>query len=392
MANLTAAKVRNAGPGRYSDGNGLILWVKPSGSRSWFQRITVDGKRRDIGLGGYPAVKLAEAREAAAANKAAVRSGRGPESGQHRAEPTFEAAAVRVHGERAPGWRNPKHAAQWIATLREYAFPRFGARRISTITTADVLAALMPIWHEKPETARRVRQRISTVMLWAVAHGHRPDNPAGEVLGAVLPRQNGGGRRRHFPALPYSEVADALAAVRESQATAATKLAFEFLILTAARSGEVRLATWAEIDMDAATWTVPAERMKAGREHRVPLSPAALDVLRRSAAGIKGAGASKRRGDTAAALVFPAPRGGPLSDSTMSKLIRELGIQAVPHGFRSSFRDWAAECTYTPHRVMEAALAHVVANKAEAAYARSDLFDKRRALMNDWAAYLTEGP
>ena len=393
MANLTAAKVRNAGPGRHSDGNGLILVVWPSGSRNWIQRITVDGKRKDIGLGGYPAVKLAEAREAARANKEAVRSGRGPESGQQRAEPTFEAAAVRVHGERAPGWRNPKHAAQWIATLREYAFPRFGSRRVSTITTADVLAALMPIWHEKPETARRVRQRISTVMLWAVAHGHRPDNPAGEVLGAVLPRQNGGGPRRHFPALPYSEVADALAAVRASQATAATKLAFEFLILTAARSGEVRLATWAEIDMDAATWIVPAERMKAGREHRVPLSPAALAVLRQAAAGIEGAGASKRRkqADTAAALVFPAPRGGPLSDSTMSKLIRELGIQAVPHGFRSSFRDWAAECTYTPHRVMEAALAHTIANKAEAAYARSDLFAKRRELMDQWAAYLTEG-
>ena len=388
MAHLTAAKVRTAGPGRYSDGNGLILVVWPSGSRNWIQRITVDGKRRDIGLGGYPAVKLADAREAARANKEAVRSGRGPESGQHRAEPTFEAAAVQVHSERAPGWRNPKHAAQWIATLREYAFPRFGPRRVSSITTADVLAALMPIWHEKPETARRVRQRISTVMLWAVAHGWRPDNPAGDVLGAVLPRRNGGGPRRHFQALPYSDVADALAAVRASQATAATKLAFEFLVLTAARSGEVRMATWAEIDVEAATWTVPAERMKAGREHRVPLSAAALDVLDQARA-VPADARARARGS--AAHVFPAPRGGPLSDSTMSKLIRELGIQAVPHGFRSSFRDWAAECTSTPHAVMEAALAHVVANKAEAAYARSDLFDKRRTLMDQWATYLMEG-
>ena len=383
--NLTATGIRRARPGRHSDGlHGLSLLVQPSGSRSWTQRITIAGARRDIGIGSYPALTLAEARKLAERNYAIAKRGGDPRVDA--AEPTFEAAAVRVHGERAPGWRNPKHAAQWIATLREYAFPRFGSRRVSTITTADVLAALMPIWHEKPETARRVRQRISTVMLWAVAHDHRPDNPAGEVLGAVLPRQNGGGPRRHFPALPYSEVADALAAVRESQATAATKLAFEFLLLTAARSGEVRLATWAEIDMDAATWTVPAERMKAGREHRVPLSPAALAV-------IEGTGATRRRNraDTAAALVFPAPRGGPLSDSTMSKLLRELGIQAVPHGFRSSFRDWAAECTYTPHRVMEAALAHVVANKAEAAYARSDLFDKRRELMDAWAAYLTEG-
>ena len=393
MSNLTAAKVRNAGSGRYSDGNGLILVVWPSGSRNWIQRITVDGKRKDIGLGGYPAVKLAEAREAARRNKEAVRSGRGPESGQHRAEPTFEAAAVRVHGERAPGWRNPKHAAQWIATLREYAFPRFGAHRISTITTTDVLAALMPIWHEKPETARRVRQRISTVMLWAVAHGHRPDNPAGEVLGAVLPRKNGGGPRRHFKAVPYGDVGAALATIRETGALPATRLAIEFLVLTAARSGEVRLATWAEIDMDAATWTVPAQRMKAEREHRVPLSPAALAVLHQAAAGIEGTGATRRRNraDTAAALVFPAPRGGPLSDSTLSKLLRENDVAGVPHGFRSSFRDWAAECTYTPHRVMEAALAHTIANKAEAAYARSDLFEKRRELMDAWAAYLTEG-
>ena len=399
MANLTAAKVRNAGPGRYSDGNGLILVVWPSGSRNWIQRITVDGKRKDIGLGGYPAVKLAEAREAARRNKEAVRSGRGPESGQHRAEPTFEAAAVRVHGERAPGWRNPKHAAQWIETLRRYAFPCIGSRRISTITTADVLAALMPIWHSKPETARRVRQRISTVMLWAVAHGYRADNPAGEVLGAVLPRQNGGGPRSHFKAVPYGDVGGALATIRQSGALPATRLAFEFLVLTAARSGEVRMATWAELDMDAATWTVPAERMKAGREHRVPLSPAALDVLHQAAAGIEGAGRSRpkrprwpNRGDTAgAALVFPAPRGGPLSDSTLSKLLRENDVAGVPHGFRSSFRDWAAECTYTPHRVMEAALAHVVANKAEAAYARSDLFGKRRELMDQWAAYLREG-
>ena len=380
MANLTAAKVRNAGPGRYSDGNGLILVVWPSGSRNWIQRITVDGKRRDVGLGGYPAVKLADARDAARANKEAVRSGRAPAPVRDALEPTFEAAAVRVHGERAPGWRNPKHAAQWIATLREYAFPCFGSRPVSAITTADVLAALMPIWHDKPETARRVRQRISTVMLWAVAHGHRPDNPAGEVLGAVLPRRNGGAPRRHFPALPYGAVGGALATVRQSGALPSTRLAFEFLVLTAARSGEVRLATWAEIDMDAATWTVPASRMKAGREHRVPLSSAALDVLRQA----------RELAGGRSALVFPAPRGGPLSDSTLSKLLRENGVAGVPHGFRSSFRDWAAECTYTPHRVMEAALAHTIANKAEAAYARSDLFEKRRALMDQWAAYLME--
>ena len=390
MANLTAAKVRNAtDPGKYHDGNGLFLNVAKAGTRNWVQRITVHGRRRDIGLGAYPAVTLAMAREAAATNKQIARNGGNPVAHRDRAaEPTFEAAAVAVHRLNAPGWRNPKHAAQWIATLRQYAFPTLADRPVSTVTTADVMAVLMPIWWERPETARRVRQRIGTVMLWAVAQGHRPDNPAGDVLKAVLPRQrNGAGTRQHHRALPYGEVAGALASVRASKrASLATKLAFEFLVLTAARSGEVRLATWAEIDMDAATWTVPAERMKAGREHRVPLSRAALDVLRQ-AEGIERTAASSRTG-----LVFPAQRTTrPLSDSTISKLIRELGIEAVPHGFRSSFRDWAGECTATPHSVMEAALAHTIPNKAEAAYARSDLFAKRRALMDAWAAFLAEG-
>ena len=388
MANLTAAKVRNAGPGRYSDGNGLILVVWPSGSRNWVQRITIDGKRRDIGLGGYPAVKLAEARETARANRETVRAGGVPLAVRDRAVPTFEAAAIRRHAELAPGWRNPKHAAQWIATLRQYAFPTFGGQPVSTITTAHVLSVLTPIWHAKPETARRVRQRIIDVMDWAEAHGHRARDFSARGVAAVLKRQNGHGPKAHFRALPYGDVGGALAAVRESQATTATKLAFEFLVLTAARSGEVRLATWAEIDMEGRTWTVPAERMKAGREHRVPLSRAALDVLNQARAA---ATRQRYRGDNPAALVFPAPRGGPLSDSTISKLIRELGIQAVPHGFRSSFRDWAAEQSNAPHAVMEAALAHTISNKAKAAYARSDLFDRRRELMDAWAAYLASG-
>lgn len=389
MANLTAAKVRNAtAPGKYHDGNGLFLVVNKGGSRNWVQRVTVHGKRRDIGLGGYPAVTLAQAREDAAQNRLIARNGGNPVVHRDRgSEPTFEAAATAVHRLHAPGWRNPKHAAQWIATLHQYAFPTLGARPVSTITTADVMAVLMPIWWERPETARRVRQRIGTVMRWTVAQGHRPDNPAGDVLSAVLPRQRiGAGVRQHHLALPYGKVAGALAAVRASKrASLATKLAFEFVVLTAARSGEVRMATWAEIDIDAATWTVPAERMKAGREHRVPLSPPALAVLDQAREGIERTAASRRSG-----LVFPAVRGGPLSDSSVSKLIRELGIQAVPHGFRSSFRDWAAEQTATPHAVMEAALAHTIPNKAEAAYARSNLFERRRELMNQWAAYLTE--
>lgn len=381
MPNLTATQVKNASPGRYSDGNGLILAVTRTGSRSWVQRITIDGKRRDIGLGGYPTVTLAQAREAAVANRALARRGGNPLAHRDRAgEPTFEAAAVRVHREHAPGWRNSKHAGQWISTLRTYAFPRIGTRPVSSITTSDVMAVLMTMWHEKPETARRVRQRISTIMRWAVAHGYRTDDPAGVALSVALPRPRRVGRIHHR-ALPYSEVAGALAAVQASQASAGTRLAFGFLILTAARSGEVRFATWAEIDWEGAVWTVPKERMKAGREHRVPLTPAALDLL------VQARALGQRSG-----LVFPSPTGKVLSDSTLSKLLRELGIQAVPHGFRSSFRDWASECTHTPHAVMEAALAHVVKNKAEAAYSRSDHLMKRRELLELWAQYLRSSP
>ena len=239
------------------------------------------------------------------------------------------------------------------------------------------MAVLMPIWNEKPETARRVRQRISTVMKWAVAQGYRADNPAGDAIGAALPRHNGKSKHHHR-ALPHGEVAAAIETVRSSGAGIAVKLAFELLILTAARSGEVRLATWEEIDKDSRTWTVPATRMKAGLEHRVPLSGRTLAILDEARAIDDGSG-----------LIFPGMRvGKPLSDMTLSKLMRDLGLDGVPHGFRSSFRDWAAECTNAPPAVMEAALAHTVRNKVEAAYNRTDLFERRRTLMDQWAAYL----
>ena len=241
------------------------------------------------------------------------------------------------------------------------------------MTTADVLAILTPIWHDKPETARRVRQRIGAVMKWAVAMGYRPDNPAGDALGQVLGRQRA--VVQHMRALPHGAVADALTTVRISGARVTTKDAFELLVLTAARSGEVRLATWDEIDLDAAVWTIPAARMKAKRDHRVPLSGRAIEILH-----------DARRRSDGTGLVFRSPRGKPLSDMTLSKLIKELGIAAVPHGFRSSFRDWAAERTDTPREVVEAALAHTVRNPTEAAYARSDLFERRRRLMDDWAS------
>ena len=233
----------------------------------------------------------------------------------------------------------------------------------------------MPIWSTKRETARRVRQRIGAVMKWAVAQGYREDNPAGDAISAALPKNSV--RRQHQKALPHGQVAEALGRVRASRAHRATALAFEFLVLTACRSGEVRGARWDEVSDDAATWTVPPERMKAKLEHRVPLSVRAVAVFD------EARGLADKSG-----LVFPSPTGRVLSDSTLSKLLRELGIGAVPHGFRSSFRDWAAERTDVPREVCELALAHVNSDRVEA-YRRSDLFVKRRKLMEDWAAYLT---
>ena len=245
------------------------------------------------------------------------------------------------------------------------------------ISTADVMEVLLPIWSTKRETARRVRQRIGAVMKWAVAQGYREDNPAGDAISAALPKNSV--RRQHQKALPHAQVAKALRRVRASKAHRTTALAFEFLVLTACRSGEIRGARWDEVDDAAATWTVPPTRMKAKLEHRVPLSCRAVAVLDEA-----------REITDKSGLVFPSPTGRVLSDSTLSKLLRELGIGAVPHGFRSSFRDWAAERTDVPREVCELALAHVNSDRVEAAYRRTDLFEKRRDLMTAWAAYVTE--
>ena len=364
-------------PGRHGDGDGLYLLVKPSGAKSWVLRTVVRGRRCDIGFGGYPLVSLVEARAAAFDNRKLARAGGDPLALKRRPDiPIFEEAARTVIAIHKPTWRDGgKSAGQWESSLRQYAFPRLGAKRVDTIATADVMAVLLPIWTEKAETARRIRQRIGAVMKWAVAQGYRGDNPAGDAIAAALPRT--GGTRRHFRAVHHSEVGDVIRVVRGSQASLAARLAFEILVLTAARSGEVRGATWSEIDMDAATWTIPGERMKAGREHRVPLSGRALAVLDEARALDDGSG-----------LVFPASAGHKsMSDSTLSKLLRELSIDAVPHGFRSTFRDWCSEAAHAPREVAEACLAHVVKG-VEGAYARSDLLDRRRKLMDRWAAYL----
>ena len=375
---LSAAFVKYAPPGKHYDEHGLFLRVTPSGSRQWLQRIQYDGQRHELGLGAWPWFTLAEAREKAFENKRMAKQGVDPLAHKRKPSiPTFEQASAKVIALYAETWKDGGRTAKiWESRLRRHAFPRLGGKRVDKIDTRDVMAVLLPIWNEKRQTARRVRQYIGAVMRWSVAQGHREDNPAGDAIGAALSKSSG--PARHFRTIPHGEVADAIAKVRDSGASISTKLSIEFLILTAARSGEVRLAEWGEIDLDTATWTVPASRTKTMREHRVPLSERALAILTEADDLADGSG-----------LIFPSPRGKPLSDATLSKLVRELGIDAVPHGFRSSFRDWVSECTNSPREVAEAALAHVVRSQVEAAYARSDLFEKRRKLMDRWAAYLS---
>ncbi len=317
------------------------------------------------------------ARDRAFTNRRAVADGRDLLTERRKARtPTFEAAVDKVIALHREAWKDGgKTASLWRSTLRAYAYPQIGRTGVDQITTADVMAVLVPIWTCKHETARKVRRRIGTVMNWAVAQGYRQDNPAGEAITAALPKRSK--HVRHMPALPHGEVAAAIAAVHGSRAWLGTKLAFEFLVLTAARSSEVRLATWNEINLTSAVWTVPAERMKAEREHRVPLSRRTVEILHDATS--LGDGTN---------LVFPSARGAPLSDMTLSKLLKEQRVAAVPHGFRSSFRDWASERTNHPREVIEAALAHVVRNQTKASYARSDLLEKRRPLMDQWAAYV----
>ena len=377
---LSAAFVRTVtAPGRYGDGRGgygLSLFVKPMAngriSKTWSQRVRIAGRASNLGLGRFPVVSLAEARAAALKNARAIAQGLDPRGA---GVPTFEAAVERVIALHEPTWKHGARSADvWRSSLRAYALPLLGRLLVSDVTTAHVLSVLTPIWNTKPVTARRVRQRIGAVMQWAVAKRYRADNPAGDAIGQALPRTTNG-VKKHRRALPHGEVAAALERVRQSGAWASTKLAIEFLVLTAARSGEVRMATWGEVDLDAAVWSVPAERMKMKRPHRVPLPPRAVEVLREAAKQKDGTG-----------LIFPSVTGRPLSDNTLSKLLRELQIGCVPHGFRSSFRDWAGD-TGQPREVAEMALAHAVRG-VEGAYARSDLFERRRELMGAWAAYV----
>jgi integrase len=370
-------------PGRYPDGQGLYLLVSKTGARSWLLRIQRDGKRRDLGLGGYLAVSLKAARAAAADMRASVGSGVDPvaekqETKKAKALPIFAAAVISRHDEIKSTFKNDKHRAQWLRSLETYAVPALGKLHVDQVTPSSVRDALLPIWLEKPETARRVRQRIEDVLIWAVASGFRADVPALTAKALRLPKQ----RRavEHFSAMPWQDVPSFVSNLRAGDdASEQTRLALELLILTAGRSGEIRGMTWAEVDLEQAVWRIAGARMKAGREHIVPLSNRAVELL-------KGRLACRV---AASDLVFPGRNLlKPMSDMTLKMAVRRMGLDFDPHGFRSSFRDWVSDATNFPADLAEAALAHAKGDKTAAAYQRSSMLEKRRKLMAAWTAFV----
>jgi integrase len=363
---------------------GLALLVKVTGARSWILRCSIAGKRRDMGLGGFPDVTVADARRRARDLRERIDNGEDPIGQRRESRAALRAALVMTFdqcvdaylGAHSESWTNSKHRQQWRNTLTTYAGPVVGALNVAHIETGHVLKVLEPIWKTKTETASRLRGRMESVLSWATTRGYRTgENPARwkDHMQNLLPMPSKIAKVEHHAALPYRELGAFMADLSRREGIGARAL--EFAILTAARSGEVRGATWAEVDMDAALWTVPGERMKAKVEHVVPLSAAALAILR----------ALPREGS----LVFPGAREGrPLSDMSLTAVLRRMGRgDLTAHGFRSTFRDWAAEQTAFPAEVAEMALAHAIGNKVEAAYRRGDLIEKRRRLMEDWARY-----
>ena len=378
---LSAAFVKTVNtPGRYGDGRGgfgLSLLVKDSSTgrlaKSWAQRLRIDGQPFNLGLGQYPMVTLSRAREKALENVRLVEGGSDPRGVKAKAVPNFAECLERSIEVLRPGWKNPKTEKNLRSMMAAYVLPVIGHKPIDSITPADVLSFLEPLALEKPSAAKKVKQGLSQTFKWSIAQGLRTTNPADQNINAGLPKLR---TKEHHRRLLHGQVAGALNIVRTSGAWPGTKLALEFLVLTAARSSEVRAAEWSEIDLDAALWIIPPTRMKSGREHLVPLSPAAISVLER-AMGLSGG----------VGLVFPSDTGRLLSDNTLSKLLRDKDIPAVPHGFRSSFREWCA-AAHIDRQVAESALAHAVGDSTETSYLRFNMLDLRRPVMNAWAAFL----
>lgn len=377
MGKLSATAVKAATrPGRLGDGDGLFLLVQPGGTKSWVCRVQKNGSRRDFGLGSASKISLAQARERARQIRTWMEMGLDPLFERRKAKgvPTFKEAAAKVLAAHRKTWRNEKHEAQWLQTLKAYAFPHIGDIRVSEISGPMIRNVLAEIWLAKPETARRVRQRIGTVLDWAYASGYRESEAPMRAITKGLPKQPK--KDGHFAAMPYSKVPLFVLRLRERESF--SRLALEFAILTAARSGEVRGASWDEIDPEEKLWTIPKERMKAHREHVVPLCPRAIRIVERCT--------ELRIRDCP--LIFPGMRGNqPMSDMTLTKLIKEMKEPYTAHGFRSAFRDWVSEATDYQGEIAEAALAHVVKDKTEAAYRRGNLLEKRRSLMADWAKF-----
>lgn len=385
---LTAKQVDTIrAPGIYEDGQGLRLIVGQGGSKSWIFRYQLNGRRRQMGLGSFPIVSLKAARDGAAACRAQIAQKTDPldakraaEANQQQAErqiPTFRECAEEYIEEHKPSWKNPKHADQWVSTLKTYVYPHIGNRPVSDIDTAAVRTILKPVWHKRPETASRVRGRIEQVLDAAKANDHRSgENPARwrGHLDKLLPARSKVRAVVHQPAMPREDVPAFMAALGAYKGAAARAL--QFTILTACRSSEILNATWSEFDLPGRVWAIPEKRMKGGRIHRIPLNDAMMVILQAQLGHDRH-------------WVFPGRKyGRPLSNMAMLKVMRDMGLgHYVPHGFRSTFRDWAAECTSFPREVCEMALAHAIENSVEAAYRRGDLFEKRRALMEAWAAH-----
>ena len=399
MANLTAQQIKEIDrPGKYSDGRGLLLVVSPGGSKSWAQRITVDGKRIDRGLGSFPKVSLSRAREIADRNRVAVKQGRNPwvetrkpavtVAERTAAIPTFRAAAQTVHDLNVDEW-GAATAKRWIRRLELHAMPTFGDARIDEITRSEIAAMLGPLRRRNHETARKVRQAMTKLFRWAVAHEYRPNNPADDALEELLPQV--APDVVHRPALHHSAVRGALHKIRHSEAKPVTRMAFEFLILTAARTGEVRFATWGEIDLQAGLWTIPAARMKGKRDHRVPLSLQAQTLLARARELYRNPDDDYDWPVTVTpdTLIFPHPTSGrALSENALLDRARKSNLGCVPHGFRSTWRDWAAEQSGASWETIELSLAHAVGSTVSAAYFRTDLLEQRAPMMQAWADYI----
>lgn len=378
LSKLTARKADTLNkPGMYGDGGGLYLRVGPTGGKSWVLRTVVHGRRRDLGIGSFSLVSLAEARETARLLRKVARAGGDPDIIRKRETLTFREATKRVHANLRPTWRSERHAAIWLAAMERYAFPQLGDRPIETLGTADVLKVLEPIWSQKHDTATRVKQRLSAVFDWAKGAGHYSHENPVNGLKRALPSIKV--HAEHMAALGWRELPTFMSELAQREGTSARAL--EFIILTAARSGEARGARWDE--MNGAIWTVPAERMKTGKPHRVPLPEAALAALEK----VRGLDAE---------LVFPSPsvgqrgEGRKLSDTVFKALMKRMDRDDVTtHGFRSSFRDWCDESAHADRAVAEACLSHTLGNKVERAYARSDLFERRRELLEGWARFAT---